>query len=81
MLNEFNKFLEKQDIEKLYKKWNVEDTSNIKIEKNSYQGEKTIKVGLISDSKPFCFLEKNEIKGLEIDLLYEFTKSISAILI
>ena len=77
LLNEFNEFLEKQDVEKLFKKWNVEDTSNIKIEKDNYQGQKTIKVGLLTDSRPFCFLEnkEEEIKGFDADLIYKFAKS------
>lgn len=75
LLNEFNQFLEKQDVEKLYEKWNVEDTSDIKIEKDNCEGEKTIKVGLLMDSKPFCYKEDDEIKGIEVDLLYQFAKS------
>ena len=77
LLNEFNQFLEKQDVEKLYEKWNVKDTLDIKIEKDNYKGEKTIKVGLIVDSKPFCYKEDDEIKGIEVDLLYQFAKSIN----
>ena len=73
--DEFNQFLEKQDVEKLYEKWNVEDSSDIKIEKDNYEGEKTIKVGLLMDSYPFCFKENNEIKGIEVDLIYNFAKS------
>ena len=76
LLNEFNEFLEKQDVEKLYEKWNAKDTSNIKIEKGINQGEKTIKVGLLADSKPFCFMEdEEEVKGIEAELIYEFAKS------
>ena len=75
LLNEFNQFLEKQDVEKLYEKWNVKDTLDIKIEKDNYKGEKTIKVGLLMDSKPFCYKENDEIKGIEVDLLYQFAKS------
>ena len=76
LLNEFNEFLEKQDVEKLYEKWNANDTSNIKIEKGISQGEKTIKVGLLADSKPFCFMEdEEEVKGIEAELIYEFAKS------
>ena len=61
---------------KLYEKWDVDDTSNIKIGKDNYQGEKTIKVGLLADSKPLCFMEnEEEIKGFEVDLLYEFARS------
>ena len=76
LLNEFNEFLEKQDVEKLYEKWDVEDTSNLKIEKDNYQGVKAIKVGLFADSKPFCFMEdEEELKGIDAELIYEFEKS------
>ena len=76
LLNEFNEFIEKQDVEKLYEKWNVEDTSNLKIEKGNNQGEKTIKVGLLANSKPFCFMEDEvEVKGIDAELIYEFAKS------
>ena len=76
LLNEFNEFIEKQDTEKLYEKWNAEDTSNLKVDKGNYQGEKTIKVGLLANSKPFCFIEDEEdVKGLDVELIYEFAKS------
>ena len=51
------------------------------IEKDNYQGEKTLMVGLITDSKPFCFVENEEIKGSEIDLLYDFANIKNIILI
>ena len=41
LLEEFNEFLKKQDLEKLYEKWNVDDTFNLKIEKDNYIGKKT----------------------------------------
>jgi len=76
LLNEFNEFIEKQNTEKLYEKWNAEDTSNLKVDKGNYQGEKTIKVGLLANSKPFCFMEDEEdVKGLDVELIYEFAKS------
>ena len=77
LLKEFNQFLEKQDVdvEKIYEKWNVKDTSGLIIEKDNYKGEKTIKVGLLVDSKPFCYKENDELKGIEADLLYQFAKS------
>ena len=75
LLNEFNQFLEKQDVEKIYEKWDVKDTSNIKVEKDNYKGVKTIKVGLLVDSKPFCYKENDEIKGIDADLLFQFAKS------
>ena len=75
LLNEFNQFLEKQDVEKIYEKWNVKDTLDIKVEKENYNGVKTIKVGLLTDSRPFCFRENDDIKGIEVDLIYQFAKS------
>ena len=75
LLNEFNKFLEKQDVEKLYEKWDIQNTIDIKVQKDNYEGERTIKVGLLIDAKPFCYLENEEIKGVEVDLLYEFARS------
>ena len=32
-------------------------------------------MGLLADSKPFCFSENNEIKGIETNLVYQFAKS------
>ena len=77
LLKEFNQFLEKPDVdvEKIYEKWNVKDTSGLIIEKDNYKGEKIIKVGLLVDSKPFCYKENDELKGIEADLLYQFAKS------
>ena len=75
LLEEFNEFLKTQDLEKLYEKWNVNDTFNLKIEKDNYIGKKTIKVGFFFDSKPFCYLENREEKGIDMDLLYQFAKS------
>ena len=75
LLNEFNKFLEKQDVEKLYEKWDIQNTIDINVQKDNYEGERTIKVGLLIDAKPFCYLENEEIKGVEVDLLYEFARS------
>ena len=74
LLKEFNEFLAKQDVEKLFEKWNVDDTFNIKVEKNNFTDGKTIKVGVRLDSKPFAYRENGEEKGFEIDLLYQFAK-------
>ena len=74
LLKEFNEFLAKQDVEKLFEKWNVDDTFNIKVEKNNFTDGKTIKVGIRLDSKPFAYRENGEEKGFEIDLLYQFAK-------
>ena len=75
LLNEFNEFLEKQDVEELYEKWDVEDASNILFEKDNYQGVKKIKFGFLTDCKPFSFKINDEFKGIEFDLIYQFAKS------
>jgi ABC-type amino acid transport substrate-binding protein len=75
LLKDFNEFLATIDAEKLFEKWNVEDTFNIKVEKNNFTDGKTIKVGFQLDSKPFAYRENGEEKGFEIDLLYQFAKS------
>ena len=74
LLKEFNEFLATIDVEKLFEKWNVDDTFNIKVEKNNFTDGKTIKVGVRLDSKPFAYRENGEEKGFEIDLLYQFAK-------
>lgn len=75
LLEEFNDFLEGTDLEKLFEKWNVEDTSNLKVDKETFANGKTIKVGIQLDTKPFSFIEENEQKGYELDLLYQFAKN------
>ena len=73
LLQEFNEFLAKQDLDALYKKWDVEDTSNVKVEKEVGNGDK-LNVGIFFDTKPFCFIENEEQKGYELELLYKFAK-------
>lgn len=75
LLKEFNEFLAKTNVEKLFEKWNVEDTFNLKVEKNNFENGDTIKVGIELDSKPFAYRENGEEKGFEIDLLYQFARS------
>ena len=75
LLKEFNEFLKKIDVDALFEKWTVFDTTNLFVEKNNYEGGKTIKVGLFLDSKPFCYLEQSKEKGFDVDLLYQFAKS------
>ena len=75
LLNEFNVFLEKANITEKMKKWNVIDTREITIDKNLDGNKKTIKVGFYPENKPLCFIERNEIKGFEVDLIYEFART------
>ena len=49
--------------------------SDIKGEKDNYKGEKTIKVGLLLDTKPICYKENDELKGIEVELEYYFAKN------
>ena len=56
------------------KKWNVTDTTEITTDKNLDGNKKTIKVGFYPENKPLCFIERNEIKGFEVDLIYEFAR-------
>ena len=74
LIKGFNEFLEKIDKEKLFEKWNVDNTFNINVEKNNFQNGDTIKVGFLLDAKPFAYKENGEAKGYEIDLLYQFAK-------
>ena len=75
LLTEFNEFLKTINLDALYEKWTVSDTTNLSVERNKYEGGRTIEVGLFLDSKPFCYLEESEEKGFDVDLLYQFAKS------
>ena len=74
MLQEFNEFLKTVDTDKLYEKWSSDDETKLIIE-TDIKGTKTIKAGFFSDIKPFCYNLNGVMKGLEIDLLYQFAKS------
>ena len=74
LLQEFNEFLKTVDTDKLYEKWSSDDETKLIIE-TDIKGTKTIKAGFFSDIKPFCYNLNGVMKGLEIDLLYQFAKS------
>ena len=74
LLDEFNSFLAEVNITEKMKKWNVTDTTEITTDKNLDGNKKTIKVGFYPENKPLCFIERNEIKGFEVDLIYEFAR-------
>ena len=74
LLQEFNEFLKTVDTDKLYEKWSSEDETKLIIS-TDIKGTKTIKAGFFSDIKPFCYNLNGVMKGLEIDLLYQFAKS------
>ena len=74
LLNEFNQFLLNVNLTELYIKWHVANTSSVTIDKNLNTSAPTIDVAFNMDLKPLSFIENNEMKGYEIDLLYRFAK-------
>ena len=74
LLNEFNQFLSNVNLTELYIKWNVSNTINVTIDKNLNTSAPTINAAFYVDFKPLSFIEYNEMKGYEIDLLYLFAK-------
>ena len=74
LLNEFNQFLSNVNLTELYIKWNVSNTINVTIDKNLNSSAPTINAAFYVDFKPLSFIEYNEMKGYEIDLLYRFAK-------
>lgn len=74
LMNEFNEFIKTIDLKEIYNKWNVADTTHLSIDTN-LGGSKTIKAGFVVDSRPLSFYEGNEVKGFEIDVLYQFAKA------
>ena len=74
LLNEFNQFLSNVNLTEIYIKWNVSNTSNVIIDKNLNTSAPTINAAFLMDLKPLSFKENNEMKGYEIDLLYQFAK-------
>ena len=75
LLNEFNDFLSTLNLENLYNKWYVMDTSKISFDKNLDSKDKLINVALNLELKPICFIEANEMKGLETEIIYRFAKA------
>ena len=74
LLNEFNQFLSTVNLTEIYNKWNVEDISNISIDKNLNTSATLINAAFLMDLRPLCFMDGTEIKGYEIELLYKFAK-------
>ena len=74
LLNQFNEFLKTINFEEFYNKWNVLDTSKLTFDKTLNKNGKKLNVALCFQFKPFCFMEKNEPKGLEPEILYLFAR-------
>ena len=74
LLNQFNEFLKTIKFKELYNKWNILDTSKLSFDKTLNKNGKTLNVALCFQLKPFCFMEKNEPKGLEPEILYLFAR-------
>ena len=74
LLNEFNQFLSNINITELYIKWNVTNTTNVKIDKTLNTSAPTINAAFYMDLKPLSFKERDETKGFEIELLYRFAR-------
>ena len=74
LLNEFNEFLSNVNKKEIYDKWNVADTSKLKIDKNLNKSAPLINAGFVMNLKPLCYKEGDEILGYEIELLYKFAK-------
>ena len=74
LLNEFNEFLSNVNKKEIYDKWNVADTSKLKIDKNLNKSAPLINAGFVMNLKPLCYKDGDEILGYEIELLYKFAK-------
>ena len=74
LLKEFNEFISSINLEKIYKKWNVADTSKLTVDRNLNTSGTEIKVGFSIDTRPTCYYEGNDLKGVEVDILYQFAK-------
>ena len=75
LLNEFNEFVSTLNLNSLYQKWYVVDTSKLTIDKNLNSDDKLINVALNLELKPICFIEGNEAKGFETEIIYRFAKA------
>ena len=74
LLNEFNEFLSNVNKKEIYDKWNVDDISNLTIDKNLNESNPILNAGFKTNLRPLCFKKGNEILGYEIELLYKFAK-------
>lgn len=75
LMKEFNDFIKTIDLDSLYNKWNVEDTTKLTIDTNLDTNGKVINAGLMVDTRPLCYYESNKLKGFEADVLYQFAKA------
>ena len=75
LLNEFNEFLTTLNLEELLNKWLVVDTSKIIIDKNLNKNGKLINAAFNFLSKPLSFIEEDEEKGYDIEILYKFARA------
>ena len=74
LLNEFNEFLSTLNLNGIYQKWYVLDTSKLSIDKDLNTNGRLINVALNLGLKPICFIEGNEAKGFETEIIYRFAK-------
>lgn len=74
LLKEFNEFISDLNLDKIYKKWNVADTSKLTVDRDLNPKGKEIKVGFSIDTRPTSYYEGNDLKGVEIDILYQFAQ-------
>ena len=75
LLKEFNEFLSTINLDGIFKKWYVFDTSKLTIDKELNKNDKLLYVAFNLELKPLCFIEGDEIKGFEIEIIYRFAKA------
>ena len=75
LLKEFNEFLSTINLDGIFKKWYVFDTSKLTIDKELNKNDKLLNVAFNLELKPLCFIEGDEIKGFEIEIIYRFAKA------
>lgn len=75
LAEEFNEFLKTAKVDKLLRKWKASSTADLTVDQNiNFPEGKTLKVAFNLGNKVLSFKEHGEIKGLEIELIYEFLK-------
>ena len=75
LLKEFNEFIKTLNLTGILEKWYVFDTSKLTIDKELNKNDKLINVAFNLELKPICFIEGDEIKGFEIEIIYRFAKA------
>ena len=68
-------FVSTLNLNSIYQKWFVIDTSKLTIDKDLNNNGKLINVALNLQIKPICFIEGNEAKGFETEIIYRFAKA------